>query len=272
MKTKLNNQPDAGGYITLIGPRASGKNTYLTLLSIWNQQKHKNTIEVNCYNDPLKHDAENVLLQGGALWATNFKKEFPTIYYSIKIKKKNLFYIKEMTFNICIRFYVGEFFEGAKSHCPHIYYHYLTISNPQNKYLLLVDGTSFAKDEYYSKCLEELLNDITKIQKNGLRLAFALSKCELPELYVNRDDPHGIIKRRFPQMKAVLETWSAEGQGEVEYFSTSAFGVLGEYSEPNSTILRHYGSGTTDVIRNPSEWQPFGLVEPLYWLCTGKHL
>lgn len=177
-----------------------------------------------------------------------------------------------MIFNICIRFYVGEFFEGAKSHSSDIYYDYLTTFNPQNKYLLLVDGTSFAKDEYYSKCLEGLLNDITKTQKNGLRLAFALSKCELPELYVNRDDPHEIIKRRFPQMKAVLETWSAEGQGEVEYFSTSAFGVLGEYSEPNSTMFRRDKSGTMAVIKNPSEWKPFGLIEPLYWLCTGKYL
>jgi hypothetical protein len=24
------------------------------------------------------------------------------------------------------------------------------------------------------------------------------------------------------------------------------------------------------VIKNPRVWRPFGLIEPLYWLCTGK--
>ena len=75
MKTKLNNQPDAGGYITLIGPRCSGKNCYLSLLSIWNQQNSKNAIEISCYNDrELKRNAENILLQGLQLAATVFSR------------------------------------------------------------------------------------------------------------------------------------------------------------------------------------------------------
>jgi hypothetical protein len=58
----------------------------------------------------------------------------------------------------------------------------------------------------------------------------------------------------------------------VEYFTTSTFGVFEEYLEPNSIILQRGKWETITVIKNPSEWKPFGLVEPLYWLCTGKHL
>ena len=285
MKTKLNNQPDAGGYITLIGPRASGKNCYLSLLSIWNQQNSKNVIEVSCYNgQELKRKAENVLLQGSQLAATVFRsnvEENPSNDFNIKIKKRNFFHTKELIFNISIRFYVGEFFDGFPvddflDNFP-IYKDYLKHSIiAKNGYLFLVDGSSYEMDKSNSRSLEKLLEGITELWPYDIftkpRFAFALSKCELSDLYVNRDDPRGMVTRRFPKMQEILETWAAQGYGEVGYFATSAFGVFGEYSEPNSTILRRYKSGTMAVIKNPSEWKPFGLVEPLYWLCTGKHL
>jgi len=46
--------------------------------------------------------------------------------------------------------------------------------------------------------------------------------------------------------------------------TTSSFGVFGKYCEPNSIIISKSKRGTMAVIRNHQEWQPFGLIEPLY--------
>jgi hypothetical protein len=40
--------------------------------------------------------------------------------------------------------------------------------------------------------------------------------------------------------------------------------------EGNYKLLNREQGGTQSVIRYPKQWRPFGLVAPLYWLCTNE--
>ena len=137
---------------------------------------------------------------------------------------------------------------------------------------MLVDGTSHRKDKEFAMGMEKLLMEIdrSEMEMQHRRIALVLSKCEQLELWVNRHRPRKVAKR-FPKLFAQLEAWSDSGGGTVEYFTTSAFGILGrQYPEPNSMRLKRARDGTTSVIKKPKLWRPFGLVSPIYWLCTGK--
>jgi hypothetical protein len=58
----------------------------------------------------------------------------------------------------------------------------------------------------------------------------------------------------------------------VEYFTASAFGMVGvKFPEPNMEYRKKTKSGIHAVLKYPERWKPFGLVSPIYWLCTGRH-
>ncbi|MFM7790263.1 MAG: hypothetical protein ACKO90_19725, partial [Microcystis panniformis] len=67
-------------------------------------------------------------------------------------------------------------------------------------YFLPIDGTSHREDEVYAKSLEKFTTDLTQRNPQGCRIAFTVTKCDLSELWVNRDDPRGLVQRRFPKM------------------------------------------------------------------------
>ena len=112
--------------------------------------------------------------------------------------------------------------------------------------------------------------DRTDIGVSKRRIAFVMSKCEQSELWVNRHKPRELAIMRFPQVHRKLQSWENMGGGQVDYFTTSAFGMLGtRFPEPNSKRLNRDRDGTTSIIKDPKRWRPFGLVAPIYWLCTG---
>ena len=88
---------------------------------------------------------------------------------------------------------------------------------------------------------------------------------------MNRHKPREILHTRFSQTYRRLNAWQSAGGGQVEYFTVSAFGRLGPgFSTPNVLkISRNQDDGVT-VVKNLSRWRPFGLVAPIYWLCTGE--
>jgi hypothetical protein len=103
------------------------------------------------------------------------------------------------------------------------------------------------------------------------RIALVLNKCEQSDLWVNRDKPAFLASARFPQVSQKLKVWQQMGGGEVEFFTASAFGMLGtKYPEPNVNLLQKSRGGVKAVIKNPKLWRPFGLVAPIYWLCKGS--
>jgi hypothetical protein len=263
-----------------------GLTTYLLTLSYHNQHQIKSKKISSCRVIPtnpeaynLKEDAKCFLLNDSSCLSVNIGQKglynpFPFYAYTVEFKA-NLFWSKPQRVYFTVQDLPNEIFENIEKSLKENRYSGRFFLNVQG-YLIVMDGTSYRSDQNYADSIKKVLQSFP--DRNNLpRIAFAISKCELPQLWVNRDNPRGMAKNLFPKMYAVLENWSDKENGQVEYFATSAFGVLGrgEYLEPNSRIIRseHFKtSGTMAVIKNPNEWTPFGLVEPLYWLCTGKHL
>lgn len=97
-----------------------------------------------------------------------------------------------------------------------------------------------------------------------------MNKCEQPELWVNRHKPEFLATACFPQVCRKLQTWQQMGAGEINYFTASAFGMLGQnHPQPNVNLLSRSRGGVSAVIKDPKRWRPFGLVAPIYWMCTG---
>lgn len=107
---------------------------------------------------------------------------------------------------------------------------------------------------------------------NNYRIAIIFTKCELIELWIHHKQPK-LIAKRFPQLEDILDKWQNKPFVDVEYFSCSAFGMMGSYpARPN--VIRQYSNDEASVyvIKTPDLWQPFGLIEPIAWLLTGKKL
>jgi len=268
-----------------IGSSAAGLSTYLATLAYHQKHQVKSKKVLSCQVTPIGEDtkklsnhAENILKKQVMLEPTKLYHSFyqhPLYSFTITLEIKGLFWAKN-TEEVSFAIYdmpdnlLRDIKEFSSSHSFTEYYD--DLFSDIGGYFLPIDGTSHREDEVYAKSLEKFTTDLTQRNPQGCRIAFTVTKCDLSELWVNRDDPRGMVQRRFPKMYAILENWTQENKGKVEYFTTSSFGVFGKYCEPNSIIQSKSKGGTFAVIRNPQEWQPFGLIEPLYWLCTGKML
>jgi hypothetical protein len=265
--------------------RAGGLTTYIATLAYHSHHQVKSKKVDNCHIVPVNPDANslqnhyrdvftyNNQFHATRLFDRDYLKDYffyPFYAFDIKFKTRS-FFSKSQNVEFTIQDLPNEIFENIEKLLKDSQYSGLFFEGLQ-EYLLVMDGTSYLRDQRYADSIKKLLQSFP--DRNNLpRIAFAISKCELPQLWVNRDNPRGMAKNLFPKMYAVLENWSNEGNGQVEYFATSAFGVLerGEFLEPNSVIVGQEEWGTMAFIKNFNECQPFGLVEPLYWLCTGKH-
>jgi hypothetical protein len=268
-----------------IGSSASRLSTYLATLAYHQKHQVKSKKFLSCQVTPsnpsarqLSDQAENILKEQVMLEAGKLYHSFcqhPFYSFTITLEIKGLFWAKN-TEEVSFGIYdmpdnlLRDIKEFSSSHSFTEYYD--NLFSDIGGYFLPIDGTSHREDEVYAKSLEKFTTDLTQRNPQGCPIAFAVTKCDLSELWVNRDDPRGMVQRLFPKMYAILENWTQENKGKVEYFTTSSFGVFGKYCEPNSIIQSKSKGGTFAVIRNPQEWQPFGLIEPLYWLCTGKIL
>jgi hypothetical protein len=151
---------------------------------------------------------------------------------------------------------------------------YLEDCRLANGIMLLLDGLSYAKDGEYANGIEKLLTELDRAggTNSNRRIALVLSKCEQSDLWINRQKPTEIAQARFKQVLTTLRSWQQMGGGEIDCFMTSAFGMLGDIRpKPNMVKIRRDRDGLQEsVLKNPKQWKPFGLVAPLYWLCSGE--
>jgi hypothetical protein len=273
---------------------AGGLTTYLETLFYNNQHQIKSKKFFSCYIIPTDSEADSFydyfllpdlridpdyFLLPDRINSKKFNPRNPCPFYAYTLEfKANFFWSKPQQISFTIRDLPSEILKNIEEFLRDnhqysgLFDSSLFFVDVQG-YLLVMDGTSYRSDQHYADSIKKLLQSFPD-RNNLTRIAFAMSKCELPQLWVNRDNPRGMAKNLFPKMYDILENWSDEENGQVEYFTTSAFGVLGkgEFLEPNSVILAREQWGTSAVIKNFNECQPFGLIEPLYWLSTGKHL
>ena len=270
---------DTSANLRVVGDRRSGKTTYMASLAYWPNANPGSAVQsvnpIGEGGDELIAKAQNILEQGLALEATEPAQDESDLKdYAITICLKQQFAKDNIKLNINCKDYAGEFFADLihKANDP-ILQIYLEDCLLAEGILFLLDGTSHRKESEYAQGLEKFLMALDRVdlEAKKRRIALVLGKCEQPELWVNRHQPRELAAMRFSKVKRVLDNWTEMGGGGVDYFATSAFGMLGsQYPEPNSKRLDRTREGTRSVLKDPKRWRPFGLVAPIYWLCTGQ--
>lgn len=276
--------------IRVVGDRASGKTTYMAALARWPNASANSPVEsVNPFNDDgenLIDKAKNLLEQGLDLAPTalgQVAQELPD--YGIRIVLKGQFSWRNpkvkvgsqlISLVINCKDYSGEFFKDllhrSSSNDPQLQ-DYMEDCLNANGILILIDGNANRRDQDYANSLDKFLIalDRVSLEVGKRRVALVLTKCEQPELWVNRHKPNEMAHMRFPQICKKLDSWKNIGGGQVEYFAASALGMLGTtFPSPNATKTSSGSGGVAAVLKDPKRWRPFGLVAPIYWLCTGE--
>ncbi|GAA6623615.1 TRAFAC clade GTPase domain-containing protein [Scytonema sp. NUACC26] len=269
-----------GSTIRVIGDRASGKTTYLTALTCLRDAPDslvKKVIPINDETENMIREAKECLEQKQEIQPTSYGDNGIEKSYFFKIEFKEKF----PSFNsqpeimkIECKDYPGEFFRDlVEKKNPKLLEKYIKDAVEATGILFLIDGTARRKDSYYASCLQEFLVKLDRLTPKNTktrRIAVALTKCDLSELWIHTDNPKEKILARFEGVHGQLQNFD---NLNVEYFATSAFGMLGSERETsNSTIIKSDDNGTRAVIQESDSklWRPFGLIEPLYWLYTGK--
>lgn len=274
--------------LRVIGDRSSGKTTYMASLARWPNADPlspvQSVIPINEAGEELITKAQNLLEQGLTLEPSNLDTDVLQMKdYSLRITLKAQFSWKNpkatigsqlVNLNISSKDYAGEFFSDLLHQTGNSQLSdYLDDCLQATGIMFLVDGNSRRKDSEYAAGLDKLLTALDRADINTLtrRISLVLTKCEQSSLWVNCHKPAFLAEACFPQVNRKLQTWQQMGAGSVNYFTTSAFGMLGnKYPEPNMNLLSRGRDGVAAVIKDPRRWRPFGLVAPIYWLCTGE--
>ena len=204
------------GNIRVIGPRGSGKTTYLAALAYQPVQpggKTKN-FKVQAINEDTKklaEKAETIIIEGESLEPTGVlvKTIDDVPVYSFNIKISTLLQ-KKQDINLAVRDYPGEIFDELEQGLTnHIQREFIDECLAKDVAGCLIMLTEWQKgtDRHYSRVLQrfiELMDSQGRIK--DLRLAVAMSKCERGELWPGRLDPEiDLFNIHLPKSTKVLK-------------------------------------------------------------------
>lgn len=270
------------GNIVVIGPRKSGKTTFLTGLAYWPQRQKaldKGSIfHVEAINDDaqdLVKQAKDKIVPQDRLLPTQVVEvsQIPEYFFQINIKKR---FAKEEVINLVVRDSAGELFEDlGKSELPADKEEVMEdfLRDDVVGCLVLLSGWQREDDEAYSAIFSHFLEllDIHGRTEN-FRIAVAMSKCERGELWPGRIEPEiDIFRLHLPQALIALQRGKIPDKN-LRFFATSTFGVLNR-NDPRPNRVDEFGTkGGHSILRQPSQWQPYNMISPLYWLSTGKRM
>ena len=264
------------GNICIIGPRASGKTTYLAGLCYYSEyggSHSKYTVSPRgTESRELKEKAENTILNGLSFDPTNL--EVQTVddlaCYSFTIEVKSGLFQPRSVIELNVRDYPGEIFENilyaSESDSIHEEFINECLMPDVVGCLLLFTEWESSKDDFYSKLIKrflELMDEHGRI--HNYRLAVVMSKCERGEIWPGRMDPETDLFGVY--LKKTLKTLKKDiPKKNLRFFALSTFGVLGPYDpRPNRDDALGSG-GRASTLREPSRWKPYNLIEPLCWL------
>lgn len=267
--------------IRIIGPRESGKTTYLAALAAFPHKTQFPGLDVQPVEEPAENIAAmavNILKQGGRLVPTDLGDE-PFYRFYIKIPPTKG-YPKSTIIDLSVKDYAGEIFEDiAKPYRWNKVESYVKdLLGVQGLMIMLTDWEPENDTRIYKPVFERLWQEISAEQRirpviQKLRIAVVMAKCERGELWPGRLDPgEDLFKVRLPETYHFLTTKVPSPR--LQFFACSSFGVLGRRNpRPNR---RSSGDGTlaeyNAILRKPSVWRPYGILAPIYWLSTGRVL
>ena len=273
------------GNIVILGPRSSGKTTYLAALAYWPQRlaglNKRSLFEVEPIGDDAKNlrdKAENIILGSASLDPTRIEEnqsvdDLPVYQFIVRAKRR---FKTAEDINLVVRDYAGEIFDElhtGNSTTQHQEFLEECLRKDVVGCLILLSNWSSADDHFYSKALDAF---IQLMDTNGripdYRLAVAVSKCERGELWPGRLEPEvDLFGGHLRQTKHILQ--SRIPKKNLFFASISTFGVI-KRNDPRPNRIDQPGGGNkvVSVLRKPTVWKPYSMISPLYWLSTGRRL
>ncbi len=274
--------------ISIIGPRMSGKTTYLAALAyheshgIQHNQKITYTVTpqtIEARN--LKNKAKLLLEKQGQIEPTNIGKKIKTIedlpFYSFAIERQISKF--EKIFNnrsipekiqITTRDYPGEIFNDlAESNLSGDDKEAFVEDCFINKRgcIMMLPAWESGIDDYYLSMLENLVDMMDNMgNKKDYKMAVVMSKCERGEIWPGRLEPESdLFQLHLPETTKYLRRTFEKN---VAFFALSTFGVRGAKDpRPNRIdLVRGKESGSILYQSGKGQWKPYNLIEPLYWL------
>jgi GTPase SAR1 family protein len=291
--------------IVIIGPRASGKTTYLAGLTAIAALKKDQLFKIDkvgvrlepkigdAASKKLADDAQNKLFSKDPLKRTDLQTKADIVTYKFRgaIEYKG----GKDEFDIQATDFPGEGLEkiDARGSFQRLYIEEQMAEKKVRLLILLADWERKESGLSSSKALEDsqlasklaelrlIIQDTDGFDAANFRCAVAINKCERGELWTNRLEPYKhIFKRYLPlstnQIEGIFEDFKIP-TSNLRFFAMSTFGVLGFRDDfrPNRDdfVVPHTGDKEA-VLRDssPEKWHPYGMLSPLYWLTTTTNL
>ena len=276
--------------ITVIGPRSSGKTTFLAGLAYFPQRKQQEgkqaKFKVIAGSDnnsqKLLKNAKRLILERSSF---NPSKENNTYSFTIEIFSRGN---EEKIFLQAIDFPgEGLDFIGDPSSKYREYLEERLTAKFNNFLILLADWEPPESDFTLSETID-IFKKIVREKANAedlkeLKLAVVMNKCERGELWPSRLTPKmDIFEQYLPdtifELRSFLEEFGIPPEN-LEFFAMSTFGVL-DYDDPRPNRKDQLKKSRTatqkgewdSVLRSPNKWNPYGMLSPIYWLATSKRL
>lgn len=274
--------------IRIIGPRASGKTTFLATLAYYHTAASYNYMTLL---DPINDDAlrlvdlaEHIIKQGVELEPTNVQTVWKSPHYMFTMQLQPNLCVhpiawlkkQDIKFNLSCVDYSGELIESLGRDIIGDYSKSF-IDDCALAYgiAIIIDCTSKNDDKKYAKIFRILHQELNyRFQRSNrntkkYRIAIIFSKCDQIYNYFQENSIKKFIQLNFPRTYNTFRNWGNGWGCSIAYFSCSAYGVLDEPPKPNCKNL-DYGAAY-GILANPDKWKPFGLIAPLYWLRTGRY-
>lgn len=269
--------------IAIIGPRAAGKTTYLAALAHLSQKNIFSGLDIDILKDQnsqtLINMASNLIELKDIVGQTEVGNE-PTYGFTINIPTGKYGAKQAQIKKLSFVDYAGEIFEKIARRPNEVKSYIEQLLKVEAWMVMLTDFQPEKADREYQPILENLWKLImSKEQKNPtckkLRMAVVMSKCERGELWPGRLDPdEDLFKIRLPNTYKYLTQIGKIPSKRLRFFACSSFGVRG-YQDPRpnrQSFENNIPSDFSAILRDDCQWQPYGLITPLYWLSTGKVL
>ncbi|MFB2968604.1 hypothetical protein ACE1CD_06505 [Aerosakkonema sp. BLCC-F183] len=274
-----------------MGPRASGKTTYLASLVAISLKERLSGVQIRPSGaavDKLKDLVVNFIKEKINVPPTPPEEEisyrFDIEFTAVKRVPKNT------KLELSIKDYSGERLndlfkditkEQLSTNQKKELQNFLDDCFRVDRWLVMLSEWEPGKDkEVYEPIFEKLCNEIDGRQKKnkairGLRIAVVMTKCERGEIWTGRLEPEeDLFKVRLPSTYSLLKRRLIPNE-RLRFFACSSFGVMGDRDpRPNRYINDNDGTPAEYrcVLQDYQRWQPYGVIAPLYWLTTGQEL
>ncbi|MFM8299503.1 MAG: hypothetical protein ACKN9A_14200 [Microcystis aeruginosa] len=272
--------------IVIIGPRKSGKTTYLAALAYQSERQIQHqkrsqykVVAGNLEAAKLTQKAALLIKKSLQLEPTrvNAVDELPyylfTIERQLSILGRILNWRSLKQFYIISRDYPGDVFDSLASkslYSPLINEYIDDLFIDKIGCIIMMSGWGLNYDKFYHSSLTSLLEIMySRSDIKDYKIAVVMSKCERIELWPGRLNPESdLFEVHLPRTRDILRRRIQKEN--LKFFAISSFGVLGENDPRPNRENRIIHGEFLSVLRDSEKWQPYNLIEPLYWLSTGQ--